>query len=880
MSRRLGPDPRGTAPRELLPTPLAQVLAALELEAQPFRAVHRLVDAVEVLVKLHTVVLVSRFAEVITTDQPAFEPTVRKLIAGGLRTPSLGLWWAFARDAGRALAKADLVEPVPGLHSAVASKSPLFQALDGPESLIAFRNRYAHGATPDDATCLADLARVRPRVEALCDGAWPLAYAEIFAVDARGQARLLRGVDPSPIPTPTGAAPGHTYVLRDGVAPLDLHPLVAWLSTTDRGAGAFFYNDLRKSHASALHYAWARHERSELLRRDLLARYPIDAWEGSDAPDDDARVREQIAALTESFKGRRAELGRLIDDLGRRERGFLMVWGAPGIGKSALLARAIEYLSWSEATQRDAYPDLEPPSFLARSTEGAADLGAPPAAEPARATLRLHVVSSLVRRGGFSDVREIFETLNRQLDKRFPMGFGGASTAAEAAALLLERLRKIGPTLRENERLVVVVDGLDEAAEWPEFVRGLPREAPTRVRLIYTSRPQVMVRSEVYEQLEITHRDDLVLAGLSVADTRAVLYDHADKYAIEPSWVDAVVERSGGNPLYLRLLCDALDRREIGINDVARLPKQMSELYDGVLRRVQETPHAASVLALLAAAHAHLADPVLHAMLAQETPGITPEDVRRARAACAEVLVDDPATPEEDWQLFHESLREYLHARDRRGGPVADWQRRLADHGLGWRSLRGPAEAYALRATALHLAETAARDLEDRREAEATAREDQLVALVEDDAWRARSFRVLGNAEALRRAVQLAQVVAVKRHRAAPTEASRKRVARLAQWTWGEAVRLYDEQRKQLRAAHRGDAGTTWRDVAELAAMGPRPRDRVMLAVLALWGEKGFRKTRPELGEAGLARVKAWLEEADETAVGRIWGELGGGGAP
>ena len=173
-----------------------------------------------------------------------------------------------------------------------------------------------------------------------------------------------------------------------------------------------------------------------------------------------------------------------------------------------------------------------------------------------------------------------------------------------------------------------------------------------------------------------------------------------------------------------------------------------------------------------------------------------------------------------------------------------------------------------------------ARDLEDRREAEATAREDQLVALVEDDAWRARSFRVLGNAEALRRAVQLAQVVAVKRHRAAPTEASRKRVARLAQWTWGEAVRLYDEQRKQLRAAHRGDAGTTWRDVAELAAMGPRPRDRVMLAVLALWGEKGFRKTRPELGEAGLARVKAWLEEADETAVGRIWGELGGGGAP
>jgi len=32
--------------------------------------------------------------------------------------------------------------------------------------------------------------------------------------------------------------------------------------------------------------------------------------------------------------------------------------------------------------------------------------------------------------------------------------------------------------------------------------------------------------------------------------------------------------------------------------------------------------------------------------------------VTAAREACAEVLLDDPATPEHDWQLFHESLRE------------------------------------------------------------------------------------------------------------------------------------------------------------------------------------------------------------------------------
>ena len=148
------------------------------------------------------------------------------------------------------------------------------------------------------------------------------------------------------------------------------------------------------------------------------------------------------------------------------------------------------------------------------------------------------------------------------------------------------------------------------------------------------------------------------------------------------------------------------------------------------------------------------------------------------REACAEVLFDDPATPEQDWQLFHESLREYL--KDRRAPAVCAWQDRLAEWGHAWRACAGrpSAELYALRWGATHLGE----QLENARGAkdnERTARlEDRLVAMVEDADWRKRTMRVCGHAEPLRRGIHLAQTVAVARHRAAMTDATRERVAR------------------------------------------------------------------------------------------------------
>jgi hypothetical protein len=853
---------RPPAPRADLPTPLAQVLAELDRETQPFRAVHRLIDAVEVLIKLHTVILVSRFVEALEREAPGHGPALRKLLAGGLRTPSLGIWWAFARETGKALAEADLAEPVPGLFKAVAQRSPLFVALEGADSLLALRNAYAHGATPDDDVCRADLEAARPRLDRLLDAAWPLAEADLIAVRSDDQCVRLRGLSPAVLPAPAGGRAGRCYLARADGTLLDLHPLLVWAEAVGKGEGAFFYNDTRKNHACALHYAWARHERKPEWREDLLARYPLDEWNGQTCAEE-AAIRERISALTEDFKGRRAELQALMAWLAGRDSGVRVVWGPPGVGKSALMARAIDYLSWSDDTRRLAYPEL---------TLSAVD----------DQTLKVVVVRGFVRRGSFVDVREIFENLNRQLDRFRSTGAEGAANATEAAQRLRERLQRISATLSENERLVVVIDGLDEAAEHAEFVRGLPRHAPPRVHLLYASRPHPVLRSELYEQFEITQRSEETLGGLSPADTRALLYDHADKYALEKDWVDAVAERSQGNPLYLRLLCDALERREIDLNRIDRLPKEMGTLYGGVMDRLAKTAHAHDLLALLAAAHERLPTAVVHHLLGLRMPKLSLHAVREALRACSEVLIDDPSRPEE-WQLFHESLREYLHATC--AARVVEWQCRLAQWGRDWRLLsalpslsprdRRAAEVYALRRTAIHLDETARSIRSVGCESDLRDVEDQLIALVEDEAWRVRSFLLCGNAEALRHAIQLAQQIAVARYRSTGSSVDALRVAKLAQWTWGEEGRLYERQRLQLKSAHRNH-GTHWRDVVSLASMGPTPRDKLMLACLALWGDRGRWDSAPEFGADDQRRFREWREESDDPAVSTLWRVLGG----
>ena len=78
---------------EDMPFPLLRAYIRFDEEVQDFKKLHRLLDAIEVLVKVHTVIIVSDY---FSRTEPSEK--LKGLLAAGLKKPSLGIWWQFARD--------------------------------------------------------------------------------------------------------------------------------------------------------------------------------------------------------------------------------------------------------------------------------------------------------------------------------------------------------------------------------------------------------------------------------------------------------------------------------------------------------------------------------------------------------------------------------------------------------------------------------------------------------------------------------------------------------------------------------------------------------------------------------------------------------------
>ena len=333
---------------DTLPTPLVRAVEAWrgeDWQNRPFRAVHRLIDAIEVLCKIYTVAGVSHFIDVLeerltekndpSTEHKKQLDGIRTMLASGLRTPSLGIWWGFARETAKALEALSESHILPdGIQLLTHKKSKVKKALDGNNNLITFRNSYAHGATPPDKSCLKDLEEQGRRFEELLDEAGVLTGITLVAVLADGKVWKAVGADPVPMEAvPDGLSPGCCYLLGQKGEAVNLHPLLVFdpLSGEDGKGAFFFYNELRANHAALLNYSLSLHRRDKELRDVFLDRFPIDSWKKIGGAELDP-FRERIEALTEVFKGRTRELEKLAEVLTETRRGFQGIWRLPGVG--------------------------------------------------------------------------------------------------------------------------------------------------------------------------------------------------------------------------------------------------------------------------------------------------------------------------------------------------------------------------------------------------------------------------------------------------------------------------------------------------------------------------------------------------------------------
>lgn len=823
-----GPLPRSAY--STLPGPLYVLLKQIDDEAHPFRQIHRLIDAVEWVVKWHMSLTLSELL-----DQHAVPDSLKLLLANELRKPSLGLWYRFFDESLQALE-----DPMLPWRS-----WERLRGLEAKHELVNLRNRYAHGATPQDATCQADVDHYRPLLRTLIHT--PLCTNIGLAIHTPDARLVLQGNQR--IEVDLDIPPGHAVALlplRPGSdsefnaglawterAQIDLWPLglSSSLSGADsndkpvssigRSTGFFYFNALKNKSVEQLNYEVPVHKRDAELFDPFYAHLPLDQWKrelSSSRP-----FQDHVEALTEDFVGRH-EVCKQLHEFAVDRSGTRLVLGPPGVGKSALMARTLRTLQSDWMSNEQPFDEKRPPK----------------------------VIAYFIRRGDRDRPVPFLRHLCKCLDALY--GLRRRPLPDEPAALreqLSDRMQAVEEQSDSAppERLLIVIDGLDEA---PHLARYIPEARPWLAVLV-SSRETADAQSFAMRR----NASKQTVPPLSRSDIRALLYQTVDKYhpGLTDAYVRTIAERSEGNPLYLKLLMEQLFQGQAQVGEVEDLPQRFGTLYEETLRRVTDHGNKAlteEVLLLLA----QVREPVSAAAIA-DLLSVRPSRARSAVQESMELLAcitENEGTEDEGperYMLFHETLRAWLS--DLHGAYAASSEHmthELADACASWeRHSAHGARGYVLRHAAAHL-----HDAEDT---------ERLWALLNDSSYRSAQLAHTRRYGATHRAYGHGLAAYAETTEQTPEDDAR--LARL----YLDAGRLLEEDRQGLKAAFRraeeGDMDAALHRIEEAEA-----EDYFWATVRLIWIEADRQAARPDekrSSRAAQSVLDAFVEHEHEQAL-------------
>jgi len=837
---------------QTLPTPLSDAYLVFinESDSQPFRKVHRLIDLIEVFCKLYTTASMATFLNVLKSNiekeesslNEALFTKIKVMLSAGLKTPSLGIWWKFARDITSILDELHIPHILPGAEKELLHKnSSIKKAFDGENNLISFRNKYAHGATPSDDLCTKDLNEVWPRMLQLFEDAVSLQKVKLVICTSESLFFEIQAQTLLPFKGEMPVLKGHSWFCSENNY-VDAFPILSFKINKDN-VDFFFYNDLKDKFANYLNYPNADHFKDADLKDELLQLIPIDEWKKISTVEMDP-FRQQVEMLTEVFKGRKEELKEIATFIRNDENRFLCIWGPPGVGKSALLARSTQILRY----------DLEVREMMEDATDWPEN--------------KVFLVEYFIRRGATDNASSFFDSLNQRLDQLFQLRIDYGKTDDEKKAFFQVRLQYISKQLKGEEQLLFIIDGLDEIKKGDSLLQLLPSLLPEKIKIVYGARPQQDLRFTFYEQLDRERRTQFDLGGLKLNDIRALLMEHVSKYEMLQSFVEEVLKSSDGNPLYLKLLCSGLEQGVYELNQTFSLPNGMDELYEAALLRLEkEFPGAIQFLVFLAAAKDFASPEMLAEWLEISTPSLR----NNLLYACLEFLYENPQTKYlDDYQLFHESLREYLSKTYKK--ELTESQERICDWSLKWKLPNGDIGfqeerlTYAMRFSIEHLFESYLIHLEMKRIGSAEERRTHLFTLTESEDWRALNFETCGNGEAIGKGYYYLQRVLVKED---VSGAKLDDFFRYAYSRYNEPIRMYGTQRNLLlNPVGKEKLSAHFERIPSLAKMGQRDEDKVLLALLPLWANDSRGDKIPAVLEENILE---WLENTRNSAVKKLW---------
>ena len=589
--------------RKNLPGPLSRLVGKFENETNSFRKVHRLIDTFEWIIIYHTVIALSCLKQ-----SSEFSTEVRTILSNKLNKISLGTWHRLYTNCCKSLKNNNSPFPKPKGFNRIIQNS----------DIISFRNEYAHGATPSEVDCLNDCNNKFPALikmitlpvfqkRALCFSDGNNAYD--------WQAKAICKITYPPWNT------GELRLISSNTKAINILPL----STVNYIGNEFLFfhynshND-KKQQINHLNYPLAYRYKNEDVWDKFSTSFPFDQWKRQRRTPINP-FEDKIALLIKGFHGREDLLDELLYFC-KKGSGVSVVWGAPGMGKSSLIASLAQ--NFSHTSEKNL--PLCFTYFISRSTVYSSPTTF------LRLMCKFLAVSYGVSLGSVTGLEhELFDNMTN----------------------LLSRVSQI----TEKRDLLLLIDGLDEA---PEIAKYIP-ESTSWLKVIVSSR-RIERAIEWANTRDRGRKEEHNLQSLTESNVRAILYDVADKYqsAFTAKYVQELHERSEGNPLFLKFFSELISSNSGHLVQWETIPKSMNSLFEETLHRLTDSGRKYDSLKMLRI-HAISFSPLSTPAIA-ELMGVDSFRVKGMLRETSELLEmqDNPLSDEKQYRLFHESLRKYL----------------------------------------------------------------------------------------------------------------------------------------------------------------------------------------------------------------------------
>ena len=391
-----------------------------------------------------------------------------------------------------------------------------------------------------------------------------------------------------------------------------------------------------------------------------------------------SRMVEDYEAI---FGGRDTELAELDAFLNQETQPFALLLAPTGRGKTALL---IHWVTRVQATENWTVIFV-PISLRYQTADAGSALGA-----------LAHLLAE-----SYGE-REKLQTYNTTPDQMRP--------------IIADFLRRSPP---DGQRLLLILDGMDEAIGWSVGRDLFPRTPGSHLRIVASAREMAHTTYDDWLDQLGWHSQQtwsMTLPGLNREAAADILRRMAEPLTALATDVDVLTEItrvSEGDPLTIRLLIEALQDGTLSPGNLTRLPPGLEPFVRSWLGELEQHSSQTPAIYLLLGLCAVALGPLTHADLEQLAPEMFQRRVqlRQAASSVARFIIGD-GSDHRGYIFSHPRLRELFLEQVLSRDEQDELRQRFVSYGKTWFAKRRvPVSAYLRQFWVSHLAQVGAWDL-------------------------------------------------------------------------------------------------------------------------------------------------------------------------